>query len=196
MQMLNHQGVSVDVTQGPDNYAELQVARQELTALMAVAEPNQKRAIVNAILRTHPDNEILAQLFAELNSMPAPTPMEEEAMATIEQMKQAIDGKDAQIMQLTAQIEQLKTQQESQDKAYLFDLKKMELEHRYKQEDTILNAQLNAGADADKARAEVEKAQLGVEKEVVSLQREEEKANAQHAENIAKLVTGMFGGNA
>lgn len=193
MQMLGHTGVMVDVTQGPDDYAQLQVARQELTALMAVAEPNQKRALINAILRTHPDNEVLADLYVQLNSMPAPTPMEEEAMATIEQMKKAIDGKDQQILQLTAQIETMQRQMESQDKSYMFDLKKMELEHRYKQEDAILNAQLNSGADADKARAEVEKAQLGVEKEVVALQREEEKANLQHAENVTKLVNGMFG---
>lgn len=194
MQMLGHTGVMVDVTQGPDDYAQLQVARQELTALMAVAEPNQKRALINAILRTHPDNEVLADLYAQLNAMPAPTPMEEEAMRTVEQMKVAIEGKDQQILQLTAQIETMQRQMESQDKSYMFDLKKMELEHRYKQEDAILNAQLNSGADADKARAEVEKAQLGVEKEVVALQREEEKANLQHAENVTKLVNGMFGG--
>lgn len=194
MQMLGHTGVMVDVTQGPDDYAQLQVARQELTALMAVAEPNQKRALINAILRTHPDNEVLADLYAQLNAMPAPTPMEEEAMRTVEQMKVAIEGKDQQILQLTAQIETMQRQMESQDKSYMFDLKKMELEHRYKQEDAILNAQLTAGADADKARAEVEKAQLGVEKEVVALQREEEKANLQHAENVTKLVNGMFGG--
>lgn len=193
MQMLGHTGVMVDVTQGPDDYAQLQVARQELTALMAVAEPNQKRALINAILRTHPDNEVLADLYAQLNAMPAPTPMEEEAMRTVEQMKVAIEGKDQQILQLTAQIETMQRQMESQDKSYMFDLKKMELEHRYKQEDAILNAQLNSGADADKARAEVEKAQLGVEKEVVALQREEEKANLQHAENVTKLVNGMFG---
>lgn len=194
MIMMGKVGVTVDVAQGPENYMEMQVARQELTALMGVVEPNQKRAIVNAILKTHPDNQILAQLFVELNAQPAPTAMEEQAMQTIQQMKQAIDGKDAQIMQLTAQLEQLKMQVESQDKSYLFDLKKMELEHRYKQEDAILNAQLSQGANTAKAQAEVEKAELGVQKEVVALQREEEKANLQHTETVSKLISGMFGG--
>lgn len=60
MIMLGYAGQKIDVAQGPDAYMQNQIARQELTALMGVVEPNQKRAIVNAILRTHPDNEILA----------------------------------------------------------------------------------------------------------------------------------------
>ena len=191
MQMLGHTGVMVDVTQGPDNYAELQVARQELTALMAVAEPNQKRSIVNAILRTHPDNEILAQLFAELNSTPAPTPMEEEAMKTVEQMKVAIDQKDAQIMELTAQVETMQRQAESQKEAYGFDLLKARQAHEFKMEEMALQAQLNAGTDAEKAAAEADKAAMSVEKEAISLEREKMKAGA----DMAKLTAGIFGGN-
>jgi hypothetical protein len=103
--LLGHSDINVQVTHGPENYMELQIARQELTALMPVVEPNQKRFITNAILRTHPDNEILAQLYAELNAAPQPTPMEAEMQQTIEQMKAAIEQKDAEILQLTAQVE-------------------------------------------------------------------------------------------
>ena len=170
---------------------ENQVARQELTALMGVAEPNQKRAIVNAILKTHPDNTILGELYAELNSLPAPTAMEEQAMQTIQQMKQAIDGKDQQIMQLTAQLEQLKTQQESQDKSYMFDLKKMELQHRYDMENTVLKAQLGQGADQDKAEAEVVKAELDAEKAAVQLDTQKVKSNTE----MAKITASMFNGS-
>lgn len=190
MVMFGYKDVVVDVAQGPDNYLEMQVARQELTALMGVVEPNQKRAIVNAILRTHPDNEILAGLYAELNAMQAPTPMEEQAMQTIQQMKQALDGKDAQIMQLTAQLEQLKTQMESQDKSYQFDLLKAKQTHEYKMEEMALQAQLDAGKDAGKVIAETEKAALGVEKEEIALDREKMKAGI----DMAKSVDLMFGG--
>lgn len=190
MVMFGYQNITVDVAQGPDNYLEMQVARQELTALMAVAEPNQKRAIVNAILRTHPDNEILAQLYAELNAQPAPTAMEEQAMQTIQQMKTAIDGKDAQIMQLTAQLEQLKTQMENQDKSYQFDLLKAKQTHEYKMQEMALQAQLDAGKDATKVAAETEKAALGVEKEEIALDREKMKAGIE----MAKSVDLMFGG--
>ena len=40
-----------DVAQGPEEYMELQVARQELATLVGVVEPAQKRSC-NAILPT------------------------------------------------------------------------------------------------------------------------------------------------
>ena len=191
MIMMGKVGVTVDVAQGPENYMEMQVARQELTALMGVVEPNQKRAIVNAILKTHPDNQILAQLFVELNAQPAPTAMEEQAMQTIQQMKQALDGKDAQIMQLTAQLEQLKMQVENQDKSYRFDLLKAQQTHQFKMEEMALQAQLNQGGDAVKAQAEAEKAAMSVEKEAISLEKEKMKAGVQMAEQVDAMFGGM-----
>ena len=195
MVLMGHHGVVVDVAQGPDAYMENQVARQELTALMGVIEPNQKRAVVNAILKTHPDNETLIQLYAELNAMPAPTPMEEEAIKTAQQMKQALDAKNQEIMQLTAQLEQLKTQVESQDKSYRFDLLKAQQQHNFKMEEMALQKQLDqTPADAAKTAAEVQKAELGVEKETISLEREREKAATAQIEDQAALIDAMFGG--
>lgn len=192
MVMMGHPGIVVDVAQGPDAYMENQIARQELTALMGVVEPNQKRAIVNAILKTHPDNDTLVQLYADLNAMPAPTQMEEQAMQTIQQMKTAIDGKDQQILQLTAQLEQLKKQVENQDKSYLFELKKMELEHRFEMEKLTLQAQIdNTPADAAKAAAEVDKARLDAEKAAVEL----DKAKTAAAADEMEAVERLFGGN-
>lgn len=190
MVMFGYNGIVVDVAQGPDNFMEMQVARQELTALMGVVEPNQKRALVNAILKTHPDNEILAQLYAELNAMQAPTPMEQQAMETVQQMKQALDGKDQQIMQLTAQLEQLKLQQQNQETSYQFDLLKAKQAHEFKMQEMALQAQLDAGKDAEKVAAETEKAELGVEKEIIGLEKEKIKAGNE----MAKQVDAMFGG--
>ena len=140
-----------------------QVARQELTALMGVVEPNQKPALVNAILKTHPDNEILAQLYVDLNKMQAPTLMEEQAMQTMQQMKEALDAKDEEIMRLTKQVEDFQLQVQKEDKSQVFELEKMRLEHQYGIEDKILEAQLNQGADADKAAIEAEKARVQLE---------------------------------
>lgn len=195
MVLMGHPGVVVDVAQGPDAYMENQVARQELTALMGVIEPNQKRAVVNAILKTHPDNETLIQLYAELNAMPAPTPMEEEAIKTAQQMKQALDAKNQEIMQLTAQLEQLKSQVENQDKSYRFDLLKAQQQHNFKMEEMALQKQLDqTPADAAKTAAEVQKAELGVEKETISLEREREKAATAQIEDQAAMIDAMFGG--
>lgn len=168
MVLMGHQGVTVDVAQGPDAYMEMQTARQELTALMGVVEPNQKRALVNAILRTHPDNQILAQLYVDLNSMKEPTAMEMQMQQVAMQMKEALDQKNMQIQSLTAQLEEYRKQIEDTTTDKLFQLKKMEIEHQYGQEDKILDAQLSSGMDADKAAIEAERESIKLESEAES----------------------------
>lgn len=163
MVLMGNGGKKIDVAQGPEAYMQNQIARTELSALMGVVEPNQKRAIVNAILRTHPDNEVLAQLYAELNSMPEPSPMEQEMENVIAEMKKAIDQKDEEIMRLTAQVEDFQRSDRSQDKSHIFELRKMQLEHQYGMEDEILKAQLAQGTDADKAAIESERERIKLE---------------------------------
>ena len=163
MVLMGHEGQKIDVSQGPEAYMQLQVARQELSSLMGVVEPMQKGAIVNAILRTHPDNEILAQLYAELNAAPQPTQNEIQLQQLVEQMKTAIDNKDAEILQLTAQVEAYQRSDKSQDKSHVYELEKMKLEHQYGMEDEILKAQLNQGADAEKEAAEAERERMRTE---------------------------------
>lgn len=163
MVLMGHGGKKIDVAQGPEAYMQNQIARTELGQLMGVVEPNQKRAIVNAILRTHPDNEVLAQLYAELNSIPEPSPMEQEMENVIAEMKKAIDQKDEEIMRLTAQVEDFQRSDRSQDKSHIFELRKMQLEHQYGMEDEILKAQLAQGTDADKAAIESERERIKLE---------------------------------
>ena len=163
MVMMGHQGQKIDVAQGPEAYMQLQVARQELSSLMGVVEPMQKGAIVNAILRTHPDNEILAQLYAELNAAPQPTQNEIQLQQLVEQMKTAIENKDQEILALTAQVEAYQRSDKSQDKSHVYELEKMKLEHQYGMEDEILKAQLNQGADAEKEAAEAERERMRTE---------------------------------
>jgi hypothetical protein len=163
MVLMGHNGQKIDVAQGPEAYMQLQVARQELSSLIGVVEPMQKGAIVNAILRTHPDNEILAQLYAELNSAPQPTQNEIQLQQLVEQMKTAIENKDQEILSLTAQVEAYQRSDKSQDKSHIYDLEKMKLEHQYGMEDEILKAQLNQGADAEKEAAEAERERMRTE---------------------------------
>lgn len=163
MVMMGHQGQKIDVAQGPEAYMQLQVARQELSSLMGVVEPTQKGAIVNAILRTHPDNEILAQLYAELNAAPQPTQNEIQLQQLVEQMKTSIENKDQEILALTAQVEAYQRSDKSQDKSHVYELEKLKLEHQYGMEDEILKAQLNQGADAEKEAAEAERERIRTE---------------------------------
>lgn len=163
MVLMGHAGQKIDVAQGPEAYMQNQIARAELSALMGVVEPNQKRSIVNAILRTHPDNEILAQLYAELNSIPEPSPMEAQMEQVIAEMKKAIEQKDEEIVRLTGQVEDFQRSDRSQDKNQLFELRKMQLEHQYGMEDEILKAQLAQGTDADKAALDIERERIKLE---------------------------------
>ena len=165
MVLLGHPDTVVKVVQGPDEATEMQTARAELTALMGVVEPNQKPALVNAILRTHPDNDILAQLYVDLNSTPAPTAMEQEMQQTAMMMKEALDEKNLQLQQMQAQLEEYRKQIENTDKDRIFELKKMELEHQYAVEDEILKAQLSSGMDADKAAVEAERDRIKLQGE-------------------------------
>lgn len=210
MVLLGHPGQKISVAQGPEASMQNQVARAELTALMGVVEPNQKRAIVNAILRTHPDNEILAQLYAELNSVPQPTEMEMRAQELIGQMKEAIDQKDEEIMRLTAQVEEFQRSDRSQDKDQFFQLKKMELEHQYAIEDELLKAQLSQGLDADKAAIEAQREEIKLEAEATRAAMDAEKGRMEletkaisnqmdlenkQINNQLNLVNKLFGGS-
>ena len=170
MVLLGHPGQKIDVAQGPEAYMQMQIARQELTSLVGIVEPNQKAAIVNAILRTHPDNEILAQLYADLNSAPQPTEMEMQMQNVIDQMKQAIEQKDQEILNLTAQVEDYARSERSQDKSILADMAKSEQQHEFKLEEMAVQAELEAGADAVKIAAEADKAQMDVESKAVALE--------------------------
>jgi hypothetical protein len=188
MVLLGHAGQKIDVAQGPEAYMQLQIARQELTSLVGIVEANQKPAIVNAILKTHPDNEILAQLFAELNAAPQPTEMEAQQAEVIEQMKQAIEQKDQEIINLTAQVEDYARSERSQDKSILADMAKSEQQHEFKLEEMAVQAELEAGSDAVKIAADADKAQMDVESKAVALETQKIKSAS---EIFKTLGTGV-----
>ena len=186
--LMGFDGVKVKVTQGPEHYMELQVARQEITALMPMVDPSQKQALVNALLRTHPCNEVLAQLYAEINSVHAPTQQEMQLQQLCEQMKAAIDGKDQEILNLTQQLEETRKQVENTDKGLRAELLKAQMQHEYKMEEIALQSQLNGNADAEKAVAEADKAQMDVESKAIALETQKVKSAAEMAKAMQQPV--------
>ena len=178
MVLMGHPGVRVTVVQGPSEYMEHQTTLQVIMQLLPSVDPALKPKFIRAALRTQPDNDVLADLYAELATLNAPTEAEMQANQLLEQANTEMAKKDSEILQLRRQVE-------SQDSAYMFELKKMELKHRYDMEELALKAQLGAGpADIAKAQAEVAKAELSVEKEALSLEREEAKAAGAQAAAI------------
>ena len=186
--LMGFDGVKVKVTQGPEHYMELQVARQEITAIMPMVDPSQKKALVNALLRTHPCNEVLAQLYAEINSVHAPTQQEMQLQQLCEQMKAAIDGKDQEILNLTQQLEETRKQVENTDKGLRAELLKAQMQHEYKMEEIALQSQLNGNADAEKAAAEADKAQMDVESKAIALETQKVKSAAEMAKAMQQPV--------
>ena len=188
MVLLGHAGQKISIAQGPEASMQNQIARAELTALMGSVEPNQKRAIVNAILKTHPDNEILAQLYADLNSMPEPTEMEMQAQQLIEQMKEAIDKKDEEILSLSQQLEEMRTSDRSQVRSYEFELLKQRQAHEFKMEEMAMQKELDAGADAAKIAMEADKAQMDIEEKAIDLDAKRIQAKAETTKAIVESV--------
>lgn len=186
--LMGYSGVKVKVTQGPEHYMELKVARQEITALIPMVDPSQKPALVNALLRTHPCNEILANLYAEINSAHAPTQQELQLQQLVDQMKTAIDGKDQEILNLTEQLEALRKQVENTDKGLRAELLKAQMQHEYKMEEIALQSQLNGNADAEKVAAEADKAQMDVESKAIALETQKVKSAAEMAKAMQQTV--------
>jgi hypothetical protein len=182
MVLLGYPGVKVTVVQGPKELDDLVSARQQITALLPIVDPQYKGKMVLSLLKTYPDNTVLSELYKEMSAQPQPNP-------ELVQAQQIVQMQQQQIQKLTDQIKMLEEQQTNADKSYAFELEKMKLQHQYDLEDEMLKAQLNQGADAEKERAEVTKAQLGVEKEILSLDREKVKTT----QSVANAMFGNGG---
>lgn len=188
MQLLGKGKVVLDVIQGPENGMELQVARQELMTLMSVVPEDKRMSLVNGIFLTHPDNAVMKNVFGAINMNPGPSPMEQQAFATIEQMKDAIGQKNQQIQELEEQIKRYELFQDNKDKDIRAEFAKMDMQHQYDMENTILKAQLDNGLDADRAALDVQKSQMELEKQAIQLDTAKVKANA----DMAKAIGGIY----
>lgn len=188
--MLGLEG-QVKVCQGPMEYLGLKQARAEIVQLIQVAEPNQKPALIDALIQTYPDNPTMGRLYAALHAVQAPTPMEMEMQQTVELMRQAIQEKDQQIKEMDSQLKYLEQMQQDQSKNREFELVKMQLQHQYGQEDEILRAQLSSGTDAEKAAIEAEREGMKLEAEAqglaMKLDGERERLAIQKAKDAMEL---------
>lgn len=187
MQLLGKGKVILDVIQGPENGMELQVARQELMTLMGVVPEDKRMSLVNGIFLTHPDNAVMKNVFGAINMNPGPSPIEQQAFATIEQMKDAIGQKNQQIQELQEQVKRYELYQDNNDKSIRAEFAKMDMKHQYDMEDAILKAQLDNGLDADKAALDVQKSQMELEKQAIQLDTAKVKATA----DMAKAFGGV-----
>ena len=181
----------ISVAQGPIEWMGLKQARAEIVQLMQVAEPNQKPALIDALIQTYPDNPTMAKLYAQLHSLPTPTPMEMEMQNTVMLMKQKIDQDQQVMQQMDLKIKEYEQMLRDQKEQRELELIKLQLQHQYDQEDEILKAQLSAGVDADKAAIEAERESNRLEADAMSLAMkldgEKQKLALQDAKNRMEL---------
>lgn len=169
LRLMGYGDVTLQVIQGPAEYMEKQVARQELITLTGLVPEQDKMKLVDGILLSHNDNAILRNVFGSLHQSPEASPLEQQAMQTIEIMKQAIQEKDQKLIELEDTIKRYEISASNNDKSIRADFAKMDLQHQQKMEEMALQAQLDAGGDAIKAGAEAEKAQMDLEKTAIQL---------------------------
>lgn len=188
--MLGVQGVSVDIIEGPESHMERQIAMQMLTGLLPTVQqdPTKLQAVLDGMLLANADNAILRQVYGALHSQPQTTPMEQQAMATVEQMKQALDKKNQEIMQLQEQVKSYESGERNAAQTIQGELLKMKLGHEQKLREMAFQRELEGNADAAKAAMDLEKTQLDIEKQAIELDAANAKAQAEKAEAAASIA--------
>ena len=171
--------VNLDVIQGPSEYMDKQVARQELTSLAAIVPEAEKMKMIDGILLSHGDNPIIRNVFGALHSQPQPTDMERQAFDTVEKMKSAIGEKDAQIAELQRQLEEWKNFDKNGEKSIRAKFAEMGLKHQQDLETMAFKAQLDAGKNAEYAQMNAAAKQMELEKQAAELDAANAKANAE-----------------
>ena len=160
---------TISIAQGPIEWMGLKQARAEIVQLMQVAEPNQKPSLIDALIQTYPDNPVMAKLYAQLHSLPTPTPLELEMQQTCELMKNKIDQDQQVIAQLDMKLKEYEQMLRDQGAQRELELTKMQLDHQYKMEEAILDAQLDSGVDASKAAIEAQRESNKLEGEAMRM---------------------------
>ena len=169
--------IKVTVVAGPDDAMSKQEARVQLsTYANLITSDEDKRKLLMAECAIEEDNPYINNFANSLQ--PQPTQGELQAQQMLEQANTEIKNRDAQILELQKQINDLQLQQQLQaysvEQQILLNNQKFEHEKEMK----LLDAQITAGNPAEmaKTQAEIDKAQMSVEKEAISLRKEQIKA--------------------
>lgn len=182
---------TVAVCQGPIEWMGLKQARSEIVQLMQVAEPNQKPALIDALIQTYPDNPVMGKLYAALHAIQAPTPMEAQMQQVAMQMKEKIMQDQQTIQQLDQKCKEYEQIMRDQKANRELELVKMQLQHQYDQENEILKAQLSGNVEADKAAIETQREVNKLESEAmtqaIKLDGEKQKLAIQSAKDRMEL---------
>lgn len=169
--------IKVSVVAGPDDAMSKQEARVQLsTYANLITSDEDKRKLLLAECAIEQDNPYINNFAKTLQPMPSQGELQAQQM--LEQANTEIKNRDAQILELQKQLNDIQLQQQLQaystEQQILLNNQKFEHEKEMK----LLDAQIAAGNPAEmaKTQAEIDKAQMSVEKEAISLRKEQIKA--------------------
>lgn len=169
--------IKVTVVAGPDDAMSKQEARVQLsTYANLITSDEDKRKLLMAECAIENDNPYINNFANSLQ--PQPTQGEIQAQQMLQQANTEIKNRDAQILELQKQLNDLQLQQQLQaystEQQILLNNQKFEHEKEMK----ILDAQIAANNPAEmaKTQAEIDKAQMSVEKSAIELRKEQIKA--------------------
>ena len=164
--------IKVTVVAGPDDAMSKQEARVQLsTYANLITSDEDKRKLLMAECAIENDNPYINNFANSLQ--PQPTQGEIQAQQMLEQANTEIKNRDAQILELQKQLNDLQLQQQLQaystEQQILLNNQKFEHEKEMK----ILDAQIAANNPGEmaKTQAEIDKAQMSVEKSAIDLRK-------------------------
>ena len=175
--------IKVSVVAGPDDAMSKQEARVQLAAYSnLITSDEDKRKLLMAECAIENDNPYINNFANSLQ--PSPTQGELQAQQMLEQANTEIKNRDAQIIELQNQINDLQMQQQLQAYSLNKEIEMSKLKHSQEMEKLILTEKLKQANPAEQAKteAEVVKAKASIEKEALSLQ----KAQLNAAEDIVR----------
>lgn len=166
--------IKVTVVAGPDDAMSKQEARVQLsTYANLITSDEDKRKLLMAECAIENDNPYINSFANSLQ--PTPTQGEIQAQQMLQQANTEIKNRDAQILELQKQLNDIQLQQQLQaysvEQQMLLNNQKFEHEKEMK----ILDAQISANNPAEmaKTQAEIDKAQMSVEKSAIDLRKAE-----------------------
>lgn len=181
LEMLGIRGRNVDVVQGPEEFMQRQVARQELAQIAQLVPDSMKMKVVNAILMTHSDNAVLMDLFGRLNEQPQPT---EREMALQQQVLQLQE----QAKKLSEENEYFRKSASETEKGIQGQVLMERVKHANELDKMAFQAQLDGEQDAERSRTELAKDAMDLEKRALQLDAAKAKAAADGARANVEMM--------
>ena len=182
--------VKIEIIQGPDEGLKKQEARVVLQSMQPLlTEPQDQRKLLIAMCNVESDNEYITQFGMSLQPMPTEQEMKDQEL--INQANEEIKTRDAQIAQLTKELEDTKRQMELNSYSLERELALQNMKHQQEMEKMLLQHRLGGeltDKDLVELSAETQKNEMELEKKAIELDSAKQKANAENIKTASQIA--------